>query len=165
MAADGQCLDQRQLLEAETARNVQFPGWDNKLRAQPAIAMNTKGLVVLATIRVPALTGEASLAINVRLNRAMIARLHVGHAVSHRKNFHAQLMARNAGITVKGHFAEIAGVIRPAYSNSMHTHERFAHAGRARLLDVDAPELLGFLKLNGFHSFTRKFNDREWFGQ
>ena len=50
MTADGERLDQRQLLEGKLARNMQLAGRHHKLRSHPAVTMDAEHLQVFTTI-------------------------------------------------------------------------------------------------------------------
>src|SRR5438128_9209214 len=113
--------------------------------------MDAKSLMLFAAIGMATPARGTFLAIDIRLDRATVTGLDVCDAVAHRDDFHAQLMSRNARVTIKRHFAEIPGVIGAANTHAMHLHQGLAWPGRIRLRNLDAAEVLRFFELNGFH--------------
>ena len=78
VTADGQRLHQGQLLEGQLARDVQLAGRHEELRPQSAVAVDAQRLVLLAAVGVAAPAGVTLLAVDVRLDRAAVARPDVG---------------------------------------------------------------------------------------
>jgi hypothetical protein len=75
----------------------------------------------------------------------------VGYAFPDRQHFHPKLVPGNSRIGEKGHFTEIPRIIGSADADAMNLDERFSAGRLRRLVDVNAPESVGFLELNGFH--------------
>src|SRR4051812_31279860 len=98
---------------------MQLAGRNNKAAAHPAIAMNAKGQVVFAAVGMAAPAGVAALAVNVRLHRAAVPRLHIAHPFAHRQDLHAKLVSWDSWIREKRHLAQKPGVVSPADPDSM----------------------------------------------
>lgn len=151
VAADAERLDQRELFQRELARRMQLASRQHELRTQPTVGMHAEHLQLLATIAVAAPTGVALTTIHVRLDRAAVAGLHVGHAAANLDDFDAQFMPRNARVAVKRHLAEIPTDVRPANADAMHSHERLTGTGPVRFGNLDVTKLSGLFELDGFH--------------
>jgi hypothetical protein len=96
----------------------------------------------------------ARLAIDVGLNRAAVARLHVRHARADGKDLDTELVAGDARVGVERHLAEIASVVGAADTDAVHANDRFASGGCGRLGDIDARELLRLVEADGFHRLS-----------
>ena len=129
VAADGQRLDQGELLERQLRRQVQLAGRDDELRPQAAVGVDAEDLQVLAAVRRPRRQAKHCLAVDVRLDRAAVAGLDVGHAGADRDDFDAQLVAGNARVAEERHLAEIAADVGAADADAMDADEGFAAAG------------------------------------
>ena len=138
VTADGQRLHQGELLEGELARDVQLAGRHEEARPQAAVAMDAERLVLLAAVGVAAAAGVALLAVDVRLDRAAIARPDVGHARADGEHLDAQLVARDARIAEEGHLAEVAADVGAADADPVDADQGLARAGLLRGGDVDA---------------------------
>ena len=77
VAADGQRLDQGELLEGERPRDVELAGGHEEAGPQAAVAVDAERLVLLAAVRLAAAAGVALLAVDVRLDGATVAGLDV----------------------------------------------------------------------------------------
>jgi hypothetical protein len=75
--------------------------------------------------------------VDVRLDRATVARLDVLHIRPDSDNLDAELMPRDARIAKERHLAEIPGQIRAAHADVVDTHERIVGPRLARFGDVD----------------------------
>ena len=109
--------------------------------------------MLLAAVGEAAPAGVALLAVDVRLDRAAVARLHVRHALADREHFDAELVPGNARIAEERHLAEIAAEIGAADADAVHAHERFARPGLrpARAMSMLARSVCGFSSWSGFH--------------
>jgi hypothetical protein len=81
--------------------------------------------------------------------------LHVGHAFADGKHLDAELVAGDARVAEEGHLAEVARVVRAADADAVNGDDRVAVAGRGGLCDVNFPERLRLLELDGFHVGAR----------
>src|SRR5215218_1005495 len=151
MAANRQRLHQGQLLEAELLGTMELSRRQNHPFAHAAVAHHAECLVGFAAIREAATAGVAVAAIDVRLDRAAIAKLHVCHVQTDLQYFHAQLVAGNAWIAEERHFAEETTDIRAANADAINPQQRFVRPGLWRLRNVDAAKLFGLFELDGFH--------------
>jgi hypothetical protein len=106
---------------------------------------------LLATIRPPLPAGVASLAIQIRLDRAAVSRLQTGHICPDSEHFDAQFVPRDPRIAEKRKLAEIRGDIGPTNADAMHLDERFPRPRRRRLVDLDRLKPTGLLELDSFH--------------
>ena len=111
MAADGERLDQGELIVRQRARHMQLAGWDQKEGPQAAVAVNAERLMFLAAVVAAATAGVAGLAIDVGLDRTAVAGLHVRDAATDREHLNTQFMPGNTRVTEERHFAEKPGVL------------------------------------------------------
>src|SRR5438105_8804254 len=105
VATDHEGLDERELFEAELVRDVQLAGGQNHPLAHAAVAHDAERFVVLATVRVSATARVTLLAVEIRLHRAAVARLHVRDVVADREHFDAEFVPRNARVTEERHLS------------------------------------------------------------
>jgi hypothetical protein len=144
-------LDQGELLVGELRRDVEFPGRDGEQRPEAAIAMDSKGLVVLTAIRVAASAGVAVLAVDVRLDRGPVARLDIRHPWPDRHHLDPQFVPGDSRIAKERHLAEVAGVVGPAHPDPVDPDDCLARPRGRRFGHIDDSELLGLGELDGFH--------------
>lgn len=97
MTADGERFDQGELLEAQLAGDVEFPGGYDEIWPQASIAMDAERLVLFAAVRMAAAAGVTSLAVDVRLDSAAVARFDVSHAGTDFYDLDAKFMPGDAG--------------------------------------------------------------------
>jgi hypothetical protein len=83
---------------------------------------------------------RAALTIQVRLDGASIAGLHMGYTFADGENFNSQLVSWNARITEEWHPAEEPAVVRAANPYSVNAQEGFSRTGRRRLRHVEDAE-------------------------
>ncbi len=150
MTADGEGLHQRQLVQRQPARGVQLARRDDELRPHPAIGVHAQHLQVFAAIARAAAAGEAFLAIDVWLDGAAIAGLHVRDPLAHRQHLHAQFMTGDARVTVERHLAQETTVVSAADTDAVDADERLARRGPARRLDVRNGKLPWLLEPDRF---------------
>src|ERR1044072_6201931 len=129
---------------------MKFPRRHNETRSHATVGMNAEHLQILATIRVPAQTRVAMLAINIRLDRTTIPNAHIRHSRPNRDHFNTQFVPWNPRIAIERLLAEITAQVRAANADPLHTHGRFARSGCAWLRNVDMAKLLRLLQLNCF---------------
>ena len=151
VAADGEGLDEGELVEGEVGRGVELPRRQQELRAQAAVAVDAQDLQLLAAVRVAAAAGVAVGIINIRLHGAAVAGLDVGDALADGDDLDAQLVAGDARVAEEGHLAEVAAEVRPADADPVDAHQGLAGSGRGGLGGVDEGEVLGGLQEQGFH--------------
>ena len=154
VAADGERLDERELVVGKLGRDVQFAGREQELLGHAAVAHHAEGLMVLAAVGEAAATAVARLAVDVGLDRAMVARLDVRHARADGEDLDAELMTRNTRVGVERHLTEIAAVVGAADADAVDAHDRLAGRGRGRFRDVDARELTGLVETDGLHRLS-----------
>ena len=97
MAADGQGLDEGELIERQRRRGVELPRRQEELRPHAAVAVDAQHLQLLAAIRVAAAAGVAVRVVDVGLDGAAVAGLDVRDAVADLQHLDAQLVAGDAG--------------------------------------------------------------------
>ena len=154
VAADGERLDERKLVVGKLRGDVELAGRQEELLGHAAVAHHAERLMVLAAVGETAAAAIAGLAVDVRLDRATIARLDVRHARADREDFDAELMARDARVGVERHLAEVAAVVGAADADAVDADDRFAGGGRGRLRDVDPRELLRLVETDGLHRIS-----------
>jgi len=101
---------------------MEFARRHNEPWPQAAVAVDAQGLVVDTTIGMTPLARKTLLAIDVRLDRAVVAGHDMGHPCSTRQDLRAKFMTRNARVAVKSHLALIPRVIAPTDPDSMHSN-------------------------------------------
>ena len=138
VTADRQRFHQSELFETELARNVQLSGRHKEARPQAAVAVDAQRLVLLTAIGQSATAGVALLAVDIRLDRTVVAGADVGDAVADLKHLDAQLMARDARVAEERHLAQIATNISPADADLVDAHQGLARGRLRRLGDVDS---------------------------
>ena len=132
---------------------MQLAGRHREQRSQAAVAVDTERLVMLAAVGEAPLTGIALLAVDVGLDAAAVARLHVLDPRPHRHHLDAEFMARDARVAEERHLAEVAAVVGAADADGMHADDGRAGAGCRRLRGVDEPEGLGVFEEQGLHGW------------
>jgi hypothetical protein len=75
----------------------------------------------------------------------------MGHPIAYGKNFHAEFVSWDAGVSKKGHFTEVSAKVSSADADTLDANERLARAGRRRFGNIDAKPAKGFFELEGFH--------------
>ena len=60
-------------------------------------------------------------------------------------------MARNAGVGIERHLAEIAAVVRTTDPDAVHANHGFTGRGHGRLRNIQEHELLRLIEADGFH--------------
>ena len=103
MAADSERLHQRQLLIRKIIGGMQLLRWQNDLRSQSAITMDTENLQGFTAIRASALTGRTGAAVQIRLHGAAIANADMGYFIRYGEDFHAEFMSENTRVLDEGH--------------------------------------------------------------
>jgi hypothetical protein len=76
-----------------------------------------------------ATAGIATLAIQVRFDRATLTGPHIRYPFTDGDDLNAKLVSRNSRIAEKGHLAQKAADIGSANADAMHAHQGFARAG------------------------------------
>ena len=127
MAADGQCLNQGELFQAKSRTGVELVGRYDQPGAQSPIRVDPHHLQVLTAVAPAALAGMAMAAIEIGLHGAMITRGDMRHTRPSGQHLHPQLVAGNARVAEKRHFAQIAGIVAAANAYPTHAYQR--HAG------------------------------------
>jgi hypothetical protein len=131
VGADGQGLDEGELLEAERPGDVELVGRDDELVPQPALGVDAEDLKLNAAVALAAPAGDAGAAVEVRLDGAAISGLDVHDAGTNFENFDAEFVADEAGIGEEG-LAAFEGVdIGTADTDTMDADEGFAGTGGA----------------------------------
>ena len=72
--ADAEGFDERQLVERERGRRVQLAGGQDEFLAHPAVGVDAEHLDGRAAVRLAAPAGDALLTVDVRFDRAEVAR-------------------------------------------------------------------------------------------
>src|ERR1700760_1017124 len=98
---------------------MELAGRHDEPRSHSTIGVHTKYTELLAAIRPPLATRETLLTIDVRLDRATLARLDARHIRANGQNFDAQLMARNPRVAIERKFSQIAADIGAADADTM----------------------------------------------
>ena len=151
VAANGEGLDERELVVAELRGNVELARREEQALAHAAVAHHAERLVVFAAVREAAAAGVTALAIDVRLDRAVVAGCDIGHAFAHGEDLDAEFVAGDAGVGKERHFAEEAAVVRPADADAVVAHQRLARRGRGGLREFEGAEFLRGVERDGFH--------------
>src|SRR5688500_15479339 len=151
VAADGERLDQGELLQRELGGRVELARRHDEAGAHAAVGVDAEDLEVPAAVAAARAAGVARLAVHVRLDGAAVAGLDVRHALPYRDDLHAQLVARDARVAVKRHLPQVAADVAAADADAVHAHDGVAGPGRRRLVDVNAIEAEGMFQKDGFH--------------
>src|SRR5437868_3535281 len=97
----------------------------DELGPQTAVAVNPERLMLFAAVGVAALAGVTRLAVDVRLDGAMIAGLNVGDRSADLEHLDAEFVSRDARIAGERHLAEVAADVGAADADAMDAHKRF----------------------------------------
>ena len=154
VATDSERLDERELVVGKLRGDVELASRQQEFLRHAAVAHHAERLMVLAAIGETATAAVARLAIDVGLDRAAVARLHVRHARPDRDYLDAEFMSRDARVGVERHLAEIASVVGATDTDTVNADDRFAGGGRGRLGDIDARKLLRLVEADGFHRLS-----------
>jgi hypothetical protein len=114
--------------------------------------VNSQNLQIFAAVSIPLFAGETILTIDVGLYATTISRLDVGYTLTHRKNFHSQLMPRDAGIAEERHLSQKSADVRSTNTDRMHPNKGFARCGPCRFGKFRPAKLPGLFKQESFHS-------------
>src|SRR5437868_3524606 len=98
----------------------------------------------------------ACLAIDIWLDRTLVARANGCDIRADGDHFDAEFMAWNAGVTEERHFPEVTAQVGSAYPNPLHAHQRLVAPWGVRLINFDAAKLLRFFQLNCFHQRAQR---------
>src|SRR5882762_5590122 len=98
---------------------MQLAGQHKEVPSHSAVRVHPQHLQVLATVPIAFATRKTILAVDVRLNRTAIARLHIRHPCPNGDDLDPQLVSWNAGITVERHLAQVTAQVGTADSNPM----------------------------------------------
>src|SRR4051812_19379608 len=98
VAANGEGLHQSELVGGEIVRGMQLVRGDFDKRTQSTVAMHTEHLQSLAAVCASDAAHGASATIQVRLDRAAVARFYIFHRVANSNDLYAELMAENARV-------------------------------------------------------------------
>src|SRR5207253_2565781 len=93
----------------------------------------------------------AFLAINIRLDGAVVAGFDVRNLSSYSDDFNAQLVTGNARVAIKRHLSQITGIVAATDADAMDANQRLAGLRLIRFRHVDLPEVQRFFQLDGFH--------------
>jgi hypothetical protein len=113
--------------------------------------VDAQHLQILAAVDAAAPASKAFLAIDIRLHGAVIAGLDIRHTRTDLLDHDAQLMAGNAGIAEKRHFAEVPADVSAANADPMDAHQRLTWARPGRRVDLDRLEVTGLHQTDRFH--------------
>src|SRR6185437_6491192 len=149
--ADAERFHEGELLEREFRGDVQFAGGDGEERAESAIDMHAERLVILAAVGIAARARIAGLTIDVGFDGGAVAGANVADALADGHDLDAEFVAGYARVAIERHFAEIAGVIRPADADAVDANDGVPGARARRLRNIDETKLLWLLELNGTH--------------
>ena len=155
MAADGERLDERELVIGKFFGRVHFPRGQKDALGHAAVAHDAEGFVGLAAIGEAASAGVAVAAVDVGLHGAAVAGRDVRDARADGEHLDTQLVAGDARVAEEGHLAEVAGDVRAADADAMDAEKDFAGGGRGGFGDVDASPGFGLFELKGFHVVCR----------
>ena len=123
---------------------MQLARGNDKARPKTPIAVNAERLMMLTTVGMATSACITRLAIDIRLHRATIAGRHIVDATPHLEHGDPKFVPRNSRVLEERHFAEIASNVCAADANGMNLNERFAHAGRRRLVRFNSFPAFGF---------------------
>ncbi len=130
-------FDERQLFVLSLAEGCSLRAGSVNSGRNPPSQCTPKTLQLLAAVRVPAARRVAVGVVDVRLDRATVAGLDVGHVRADSDDLDAELMPGDARIAKERHLAEIPGNVRPADTNIVHAYERVVRTRLARFSNVD----------------------------
>jgi hypothetical protein len=131
---------------------VELSGGQREQWPQTTVAVNTQGLVVFAAVGQSPLAGRTLLAVDVGLDAAAVARLHVRDTRADGHHLDPQLMPRNPRIAEEGHLAEIAAVVGATDAHRMHADDHLAGRRRFGFGCLDESKRPGFFQQQGLHA-------------
>jgi len=99
--------------------------------------------MIHAAVRVAANARIAMLAVNVWLDTATVARLHVGHTGADVNDFDAEFVTGNSRVTEERHLAEEARIIGAANPDAVNANDGITLARHRRFGDIDHPKRAG----------------------
>src|SRR5206468_3522167 len=98
VAADAECLDQRELLEREFGRGVKLVSGNHEELLHSAVAVHAEDLELDAAVALSPPAGDAAAAVEVRLDGAAVADFQPRRGVVHRDDLDAQFVAEDARV-------------------------------------------------------------------
>jgi len=152
MAADGQRFNQGELFECKLRRGMELAGGQKKEWAKPSIGMDAQHLERFAAIAIAAPASRALFAIDIGLDGAAVAWFYISDSRANSHHFDAQFMARDARVTVEGHFSQITGIVTAADADAMNADQGLVWFGLVRFRHFDLSEMKGLFELDGFHA-------------
>lgn len=132
---------------------MEFSGWQKNRLGQPSIAHDSQRLVMLAAVGQAPLARIASLAVEVRFDRAPVTDGMVRYTFPQGEDFYPQFMARNSGVTEERHLPEIASDVGAANPHAVHPHQCLTGAWWAWRGNIDVTERSGAFQLQRLHGF------------
>ncbi len=109
MVADGEGLDEGELIVGEVVARVELAGGDDEgSLAQAAIVVDADYLHARAAVRVTFLRGGGCGIVKIRFERAFVAGLDVGDAFADGYDFEPEFMAGGARVGEERKFSEVA---------------------------------------------------------
>ena len=101
---------------------MQLSRGQNKSLAHPAIAVHAQHADVCAAVRFSSAARDAFFAVDVRFDRAAVARLHIRDSLAHGDDFNPKLVTEDARVGEKRLLAGERVNVRAANSDAMHAH-------------------------------------------
>ena len=154
VVADGEGLDEGELVVGKVVSGVEFPGRANPGIAQAAVGVDAEDLHAGAAVRRALAAGGGVRVVDVGLQRALVAGLHVRHVRADREHFEAEFMAGDARVGKERHLSEVAREIGPADAHAMSADEGLARARSGWLGKLDDVDFLRLGELDRFHRIS-----------
>lgn len=126
MAADGERLDEGELVEVEGVAGMELVRGQDHALAHAAVAMDAEDLQCFAAVGAVTFAGVTMAAVEVGLDGAAITGCEMSDTRADCEDFDAELMTENARELDEGHFAEIAADVSAADADGTDGDKGFA---------------------------------------